>query len=135
MRWPQDSRTKDGLPFEDFVEMAALSDQQLDSTIVGQVIDHCWSLKEWGIIGSVPPRMGAVRPRELRPFARFAAGLTPEQRRQTQQPEWLPAEALTPRQQEALAELSGLPSEAAMERAHVRGYLRRHGIGEASKDK
>jgi hypothetical protein len=103
VRWQQDRRTKDGLPFEDFLEMAALSDQQLDSTIVGQVIDHCWGLKEWGVIGSVPPRMGAVRPSQLRPFARFAAGLTPDQRRQTQQPEWLAIEALTPRQQEALA--------------------------------
>jgi hypothetical protein len=102
-QWQQDSRAQGGLPLDDFLQMAALSDPQLDSAVVGQVIEHCWGMEEWGIIGSGPPRGGNVAVFNLRPFARFVAMLTSEQRRQSQTPEWLPAEALTPAQQEALA--------------------------------
>ena len=70
---------------------------------MGQVVEHCWGLDEWGIVGSGPAHFGNVLVTNLRPFARFVGMLTPEQRRQCQMPQWLAVEALTPAQQEALA--------------------------------
>src|SRR5262249_11284215 len=41
-RWQRDSQREGGLPFSDLLEMASLSDPQLDSTRVRQGIRHCW---------------------------------------------------------------------------------------------
>ena len=45
--WEQDSQGKDGLPFDDFLEMASCPDAALDSLRVGQGIWTCWGLPEW----------------------------------------------------------------------------------------
>lgn len=49
-RWQEDGKRTDGLPFEDIMEMAALSDAQLDSLTVSQGIRHCLGLNEWGLL-------------------------------------------------------------------------------------
>ena len=45
-RWAKDAAS-DGLPFDDFLEMAQCSDAALDSLRVGQAIWTCWGLEEW----------------------------------------------------------------------------------------
>jgi hypothetical protein len=74
-RWLADRARAGGLPADDLLEMAALSDQQLDSTRVRQGIRHCWGLPEWRLLsrewmGSDP----------IRPYARLVAALPQAQR-------------------------------------------------------
>jgi hypothetical protein len=113
VRWREDKRTQGGLPLEDLLEMTALSDQQLDSATVGKVIEHCWGLDEWWLVGKGTWKVG-VNSGDLRPAARFLAGLTPAQRRQAQLPEWLAFTALTPAQQQALANLLWPPERTKL---------------------
>jgi hypothetical protein len=107
-RWRENKVKQRGLPLEDLLEMAALSEQQLNSATVGKVVQHCWGLDEWWLVGHGTMKTG-VNPGDLRPVARFLAGLTPAQRRQAQLPEWLAFAALTPAQQQALTSLLGPP--------------------------
>src|SRR4029453_2059638 len=72
-RWQADRRAAGGLPLEDLLEMATLTDQQLDSRFVGEGVVHAWGLREWGMLAGRAP---------LRPYARYLAVLTPLQRTQ-----------------------------------------------------
>jgi hypothetical protein len=114
VRWQEDKRKQGGLPLEDLLEMASLTDQQLDSATVGKVIEHCWGLDEWWLVGKGAGKLGLF-PGSLRSTARFLAGLTPAQRRQAEQPGWLAFSALTPAQQEALVNLLRAPERAKLD--------------------
>ena len=46
-RWTKDAADENGLPFDDFLEMAQCSDAALDSLRVGQGVWSCWKLEEW----------------------------------------------------------------------------------------
>ena len=46
-RWAKDGAEQNGLPFDDFLEMAQRSDAALDSLRVGQTVWSCWGLEEW----------------------------------------------------------------------------------------
>jgi hypothetical protein len=70
--WRRDREQNEGLPLDDFLEMAKLSDVQLNSVIVGQGVRHCLGLEEWNILNST------MTPRKydtIRPLARFLADL------------------------------------------------------------
>jgi hypothetical protein len=95
-RWQKDSLAGEGLPLADVLEMATLSDAQLDSKIVGEVIAHCWETGDWRIVGHAG---------EGRANARFLASLTPEQLRRILWPEGLRYEELAPEQQQNPGEL------------------------------
>lgn len=69
VRSPQVSLTQGGLRFEDFVEIAALSDQQLALKVVGRVIEHCWGIEEWGMI-----RGGSARREKLPALVPYSVG-------------------------------------------------------------
>jgi hypothetical protein len=88
--WAQDRDANGGLPLADFLEMASLPDQQLESTVVGEAIGHCWSLPEWRLLDHPV----------IRHRARLVAMLTPEQLQRAMQPAGIPFQELTPAQQQ-----------------------------------
>jgi hypothetical protein len=90
-RWAHDRDANGGLPMADFLEMACLPDQELDSTVVAEAIEHCWGLPEWLYL-----HFEAFR-RE----ARLLKMLPPEQMQQALQSGGVPISALTPAQQQA----------------------------------
>jgi hypothetical protein len=90
-RWAQDRDASGGLPLDDLLEMASLTDQQLDSTIVGEGIQHCWGLRGWWY---------AAQPL-TRHDARFLSLFAAEQRQRILRPAGLPFRDLTPAQQQA----------------------------------
>jgi hypothetical protein len=95
-RWQRRREEHRGLPFEEFLEIAALSDQQLGSDIVAEAVEHCWGLREWHFLG------GSKRGDPLfRSLARYLAILSPDQLRQAMRAEGLPFRSLTPAQQQA----------------------------------
>src|SRR5207253_1294795 len=104
-RWVHDRDASGGLPFTDFLEMAAMSDEQLDSTAVAEGIEHFWGLREW-------VHLGGTLDRWMRQHARLLAMLTPEQLRRTFQPQGLPFKDLTPVQQQAVIQLHQLMIES-----------------------
>jgi hypothetical protein len=91
-RWASARRQHDGLPLDDLVEMAQLSDAQLDSRFVAEGIEHCWGLAEWSL----------ARNHEGRPHLRYLAQLTPAQRELALSAPGLPFSRLSPTQQQGL---------------------------------
>src|SRR5205823_9060719 len=69
-RWAAARREHGGLPLDDLVEIAQLSDAQLDSTFMAEGARELWGLEEWGLAHTYLPR----------PHLRYLATLTPEQR-------------------------------------------------------
>jgi hypothetical protein len=104
-RWTQDREENNGLPLADMLEMASRPDQELDSRLVGEGIEHCWGLMEWYGLSGDDSRM-------IRRHGRFAAILTPEQLRRALQPAGLPFKELTPSQQQAAIQLDSDDSQA-----------------------
>jgi hypothetical protein len=102
-RWHADLQQHGTLPVDAVLEMATLSDTQLDSDVSGRVIGHCWQLEEWGNVGRGLFRIGVVCT-ELRPFARFFAALSEPQRRLAET-QGVGAADLRPAQAEALQRL------------------------------
>jgi hypothetical protein len=100
-RWQALREREDGLPVGCLVEIAALTDAQLDSAIVADGIRSAWGIEEWNLLGGGP---AAERP--VRPFARCLASLPAEQRRSLGQPPGLPLAALPDAQQRELARLA-----------------------------
>jgi hypothetical protein len=49
-KWREDRIAQGSLPFDDLIEMAGLSDPQLDSQFVAQGLKHCAGLAEWGLV-------------------------------------------------------------------------------------
>jgi hypothetical protein len=104
-RWEKDREAQGALPLDDLLEMAMLSDRQLDSTLVGQGVRHCRNLMEWGILAD-PQYAGSRRKLDqIRPFARFLAGLPSGLRLRALSPDGTPLTAFSPPQMEALTRI------------------------------
>jgi hypothetical protein len=99
--WQMDKQQAGGLPMADLIEMALLTDAQLDSEFVGDGIAHCRGLREWRTLGSV---MGGY---SSRPFLRLIADLNAAKRDQALAPTGLPTSALTPAEQSAFLNVMG----------------------------
>jgi hypothetical protein len=106
-RWQERSAAAGGLPLADLLAMATRSDRQLDAAAMAEGIRDCWGLPEWEIL-----RAGHG---QLRPYARFLAGMTAEQRDHALAPGGLAGAALSPAQQESLRRLAP-PALAAGDR-------------------
>jgi hypothetical protein len=91
-RWASARRQHDGLPLDDLIEMAQLSDAQLDSRFVAEGIEHCWGLAEWSL----------ARNHDGRLHLRYLAQLTPAQRELALSAQGLPFSRLSPTQQQGL---------------------------------
>lgn len=102
-KWQADRERNGGLPIDDLLEMATLTDQQLDSLFVGQGIKHCRDLMEWNVLAD--PEYAGMRRKydSVRPMARFLASLSPSLRAQAMSGDGLSVNVLTPAQQEALS--------------------------------
>jgi hypothetical protein len=91
-RWQADAAQEGGLPLRDLLEMASLSDPQLNSTVTAPGLRQCCDLEEWSLVGG-----GEHRP--MRPYARFLAALRADQLGKALSPQGLPLAGLTPDQQ------------------------------------
>lgn len=80
-RWHADSKANQGLPLRDFLQMANLTDEQLDSVVVGDVMVECWGLKERDLLQNTA---GGYSPRS---FARVLADMSAAERAQLFRPE------------------------------------------------
>jgi hypothetical protein len=109
-RWAQSRDANGGLPLADFLEMATLTDQQLDSVPVAEGIEQCWGLREWTWIGGAE-----LEARLQRQHARFLATLTPDQRQRSREPAGLAFRELTAAQQQGFIQLK-YESQEAIER-------------------
>jgi hypothetical protein len=72
-RWATARRNHGALTLDDLVEIAGLSDPQLDAADMAEGSQMIWGLAEWDL----------GRSSNLRKHLRFLAGFTPEQRQQT----------------------------------------------------
>jgi hypothetical protein len=100
-RWAAARRRKGALTLEEMVEIAQLSDAQLDSETMAEGARLLYGLAEWNL----------ARDGFLRPNWRFLAGFTPEQRRAAQGSAGLPFRQMPLAQQQrflALALGSGI---------------------------
>jgi hypothetical protein len=133
-RWQKAKREHGGLPLEDLIEMASLSDEQLSAGLGGRAIIHCWGLDEWHIVGNVPgysgprnaqgitpqPPHGELRsytkdkhwltreswyPGDLHVEVRFFGTLKSEQRRRCLEPNGIAVTEFTPEQQRGFLQL------------------------------
>jgi hypothetical protein len=109
-RWARSRDANGGLPLAEFLEMATLTDQQLDSVPVAEGIEQCWGLREWSWLGGAE-----LDGRLQRQHARFLATLTPDQQQRALQPAGLPFSELTPAQQQGCVQLK-YESQEAIER-------------------
>jgi hypothetical protein len=99
-RWSRSRDANGSLPFADFLEMASMSDQQLDSGPVGDGIEKYWGLREWAWLGGAQ-----LEPPPGRGYARFLSLLSPDQQRRAREPEGMPFRDLTRLQQQAFIQL------------------------------
>src|SRR5207247_1238721 len=76
MRWVASRRQHGYLTLEDLVEIAQLSDTQLDAADMAEGAKEYWGLKEWDLVRSNP--RGAA----IRQHLRALAGFTPAQRQE-----------------------------------------------------
>jgi hypothetical protein len=109
-RWAKSRDANGGLPLAEFLEMATLTDQQLDSVPVAEGIEQCWGLREWGWLGGAE-----LEGRLQRQHARFLATLTPDQQQRALEPAGLPFRELTAAQQQGCVQLK-YESQEAIER-------------------
>jgi hypothetical protein len=95
-RWAQARSAAGGrrehgmLRLDDLVEIAGLSDAQLDAAEMAEGAEACWGLREWFL----------VRERELRPHLRFLAEFTPAQRQEAMSAAGLPFSKMSLGQQQ-----------------------------------
>jgi hypothetical protein len=88
--WAASRREHGALTLDDLIEIAGLSDAQLDATGMAEGARACFGLTEWDL-----PRLGHVRP-----HLRFLAEFTPAQRQQAQALAGLPFTQMTLAQQQ-----------------------------------
>src|SRR5205823_4137931 len=69
-RWSTARRQRGALTLDELIEIAELSDAQLDGTEMAEGARECFGLKEWNL----------ARDGFLRPHLRYLAQFTPEQR-------------------------------------------------------
>jgi hypothetical protein len=104
-RWSASRRQHGALTLDDLIEIAQLSDPQLDSAAMAEGAQLCWGLGEWGL---------ARRDAGLRRHVRFLAAFTPDQLRQAQSAQGLAFTRMTLAQQQgylAVALAPGGPSD------------------------
>jgi hypothetical protein len=89
-RWSAARRRQGALTLEDLIEIAQLSDAQLDGAAMAEGARACYGLGEWDLV-----RNGVVRPQ-----LRFLAELTPAQRQMAMGPTGLAFEAMSLAQQQ-----------------------------------
>jgi hypothetical protein len=92
-RWAASRREHGSLTLDDLIEIAQLSDAQLDAADMAEGARVCYGLTEWEL----------ARPAPARTHLRFLAGFTPEQRQQALGSSGLPfARMSLPQQQQFL---------------------------------
>ena len=101
-RWQEVRGANGALSLDQALEIVALSDQQLDSEIVGKAVEHCWNIPEWGLFGNGVMQTGPSA-QFARPFYRILAMLGPEQLRRALQPEGWSLQTLNGIQQQEVA--------------------------------
>jgi hypothetical protein len=95
-RWSAARREHGLLILDDLVEIAGLSDAQLDAVSMADGAKELWGLEEWDLACN----------RALRPHLRWIAGLTPVEREAIQKPPGLRFTALTLAQQQRFITLA-----------------------------
>jgi RNA polymerase sigma-70 factor, ECF subfamily len=85
-----------GLSLDQIVEIAQLTDDQLDGSEMAEGAIECWGLKEWHLL----QRWTSERRWGLRGHVRFLAEFTPDQRREMMSAEGLPLKKMTLAQQQ-----------------------------------
>jgi hypothetical protein len=95
-RWAASRREHGALTLDDLVEIAQLSDAQLDSAPMAEGARLCFGLDEWDL----------TRNENLRPHLRFLAELTPTQRQQALSAAGAPFAQMTLPQQQAFIALA-----------------------------
>lgn len=95
-RWLKEERDGPGLSVDTLLEMASLPDEELNSIVVGEAIQHCWGIGEWSLVVANPFSPDAPFREDLR----FLAELTPEHRRRALTPAGMPVTELTPAEQQ-----------------------------------
>jgi hypothetical protein len=99
-RWAAIRREQGALPLDALIEIAQLSDAQLDAAGMAEGARLCFGLEEWDL----------SRNRHLRPHLRYLASFTPAQRQQAQSPAGLPFAQMTLAQQQGfLTHVGGHP--------------------------
>jgi hypothetical protein len=101
-RWQEARQVNGALSLEQVLEIAALSDQQLDSEIAGKAVGHCWNIPEWNLFGKGGAQTGPAA-QGARPYYRLLALLGPEQLRRALQPEGCAFQTLNSIQQQEVA--------------------------------
>jgi hypothetical protein len=93
-RWAASRREHRALTLDDLLEIAQLSDTQLNATEMAEGAKECWGLAEWDL----------ARARHLRPHLRYLATFTPSQRQQAMRAAGLAFTQMSlPQQQQFLA--------------------------------
>jgi hypothetical protein len=95
-RWAASRKQHGALTLDDLVEIAGLTDAQLDASGTAEGARDCWGLVEWLL-----PRQG-----HFRPHLRFMASLTPAQRQEVMGPLGLPFVKLSLAQQQQFMDLA-----------------------------
>jgi hypothetical protein len=104
-RWNTARREHHGLPLDELIEIALLTDTQLDSRFVTEGVLEKWGLHEWSV----------ARNHNARPHLRFLAQLTPAQRQSALSASGLPFARLSLAQQQHLIAHLGARLEALEE--------------------
>jgi len=99
-RWTATRRQRGALRVEDLIEIAQLSDAQLDAAEMAEGARQCWGLAEWGLAGN-----GI-----LRPHLRYLAEFTPAQRDEAMSPAGLPLMKMSLVQQQGFLALGIRPA-------------------------
>jgi hypothetical protein len=102
-RWAAARRQRGGLSLDEVVEIAGLSDAQLDAKEMAEGAKACFGLKEWDLARdrSLRSHLPGDRPRAARPRL---AGFTPEQRQEMMSAAGMPLTKMSlPQQQGFLA--------------------------------
>src|SRR5262249_19772770 len=90
-RWASARRQQGMLSLDQVVEIAQLTDGQLDGAEMAEGARECWGLKEWHLL----------RDRPLRSHVRYLAEFTPAQRREMTSAAGLPFSKMSLAQQQA----------------------------------
>jgi RNA polymerase sigma factor (sigma-70 family) len=98
-RWSASRRRHAALTLDDLIEIAQLSEAQLDSAAMAEGARHCWGLREWDL-GSNPGH---------RVHLRYLAGFTPEQRQAAMSGTGLVFTRMSLAQQQGFLSLATLP--------------------------
>jgi hypothetical protein len=103
-RWSASRRLHGAATLDDLIEMAQLSDAQLDAVDMREGAKACWGLAEWDL----------VHVSTFRPQLRYMAGFTPEQRQWATSPGGLPFTRLSLAQQQQFLSFFLMPGASQL---------------------